>query len=120
MPAKVKGVMHLLMQVSDLKRAEEFYVGVLGFTIRKREPFAGGRELIVTEQGLGLTEGGPGDGRQVEHVAFEVDDVEAARRRVKDAGVRIIHEILPNSYGRSMYIADPDGNKIELIETPKG
>jgi predicted enzyme related to lactoylglutathione lyase len=119
MPSKVKGLMHLLMQVSDLKCAEEFYVGLLGFTVRKREAFPGGRDLIVTEQGLGLTQGGPGDGRQVEHFAFEVEDVEASRQRVSAAGVKIIQDILPNSYGKSMYIADPDGNKIELIETPR-
>lgn len=119
MASKVKGLMHLLMQVSDLKRSEEFYVGLLGFTVRKREPFPGGRELIVTDQGLGMTQGGPGDQRQVEHFAFEVDDVEASCETVKKAGVKVIHEILPNSYGKSMYIADPDGNKIELIETPR-
>jgi len=119
MPSTVKGIMHLLMQVSDLKKSEEFYVGLLGFTVRKREPFPGGRDLIVTNQGLGLTQGGPGDGRQVEHFAFEVDDVQASSEMVKRAGIKIIHEILPNSYGKSMYIADPDGNKIELIETPK-
>ena len=120
MPSEVKGILHLLMQVSDLKRAERFYVDLLGFTVRKREPFPGGRDLIVTNQGLGLTQGGPGDGHQVEHFAFEVDNVEASRARVKEAGVKIIQDIAPNSYGRSMYIADPDGNKIELIETPKG
>jgi catechol 2,3-dioxygenase-like lactoylglutathione lyase family enzyme len=120
MTSQVKGIMHLLMQVSDLDKAEKFYVDLLGFTVRKREPFPGGRDLIVTNQGLGLTQGGPGDGRQVEHFAFEVDDVQVSYERVKQAGVKIIFDIKPNSYGKSMYIADPDGNKIELIETPKG
>ncbi len=120
MASKVKGIMHLLMQVSDLARAEKFYVDLLGFTVRKREPFPGGRDLIVTNQGLGITQGGPGDGRQVEHFAFEVEDLDASRARVKEAGVKIIHDVAPNSYGKSMYVADPDGNKIELIETPKG
>ena len=119
MPSRVKGVMHLLLQVSDLKRTEDFYVNVLGFSVRDRQPFRDGRQLIVTNQGLGLTQGGPGDGRQVEHVAFEVEDLTATAEQVRRAGAKVLFDIAPNSYGKSMYVADPDGNKIELIETPK-
>ena len=119
MASRVKGVMHLLMQVSDLKRSEDFYVNVLGFTVRKREPFRDGRQLIVTDQGLGLTQGGPGDGRQVEHFAFEVEDLAVSSEHLRRAGTKVLFDIAPNSYGKSMYVADPDGNKIELIETPR-
>lgn len=116
MPSNVHGVAHLLLQVSDLKKAEEFYVGVLGFTVRKREPFAGGRELIVTNQGLGLTTGGPGDGAQVEHIAFEVAGVREIAERARSADANLISDIGPGAYGLTIYVADPDGNKIELFE----
>ncbi len=116
MRSRVVGLAHLLLQVSDLERAEGFYVGLLGFTVRKREPFAGGRQLVVTEQGLGLTGGGPGDRRQVEHVAFQVENVRAIAERARQAGVTFIKELGPGPYGLTVYLADPDGNKIELFE----
>ena len=112
----VQNVAHLLLQVSDLQKAEDFYVGVLGFTVRKREPFAGDRELIVTNQGLGLTTGGPGDGKQVEHIAFQVDGVRDIAARAKDCDATFISELGPGAYGLTIYLADPDGNKIELFE----
>lgn len=116
MSSTVRSVAHLLLQVSDLKKAEDFYVGVLGFTVRKREPFAGGRELIVTNQGLGLTTGGPGDGAQVEHIAFQVEGVREIADRAKDADAKLISDVGPGAYGLTIYVADPDGNKIELFE----
>ena len=51
---------HLLLEVGDLERSVGFYVEVLGFEVRKREPFRDGRELVLTEQGLGLTNGATG------------------------------------------------------------
>lgn len=116
MAATIHNVAHLLLQVSDLQKAEDFYVGVLGFTVRKREPFAGDRELIVTNQGLGLTTGGPGDGVQVEHIAFQVDGVREIAERAKEANATLISELGPGAYGLTIYVADPDGNKIELFE----
>ncbi len=116
MGSRTLGLSHLLLQTSDIERAERFYVDVLGFTVRKREPFDETRRLIVTHQGLGLTEGGPGDGRQVEHIAFRVDNVAALAARIRDAGAPILRELGPGAYGTTIYVADPDGNKIELFE----
>ena len=113
---RVLGLAHLLLQTSDIDRAERFYVDVLGFSVRKREHFDETRRLIVTHQGLGLTEGGPGDGRQVEHIAFRVKDVRALAARIRDASVPILKELGPGAYGLTIYVADPDGNKIELYE----
>ena len=110
------GLAHLLLQTSDITRAERFYVGVLGFSVRKRERFDETRPLIVTHQGLGITEGGPGDGRQVEHIAFRVHDVRGLAARIRDADVPILEELGPGAYGMTIYVADPDGNKIELFE----
>ena len=110
------GLAHLLLQTSDVDQAERFYVDVLGLTVRKRERFDETRRLIVTDQGLGLTEGGPGDGRQVEHIAFRVNDVRAIAGRIRDASVPILKELGPGAYGLTIYVADPDGNKIELFE----
>ena len=110
------GLAHLLLQTSDIERAERFYVGVLGFTVRKRERFDGTRPLIVTHQGLGITDGGPGDGLQVDHIAFRVHDVRGLAARIRGADVPILEELGPGAYGLTIYVADPDGNTIELFE----
>lgn len=108
---------HMLLQVKDLKKAEDFYIGILGFE-RKSDavPLGDGRPLTVTLQGLGLTTGGDGDGSQIDHIAFEVSRVAALAERVAAKGVKILKELGPGAYGLTVYVEDPDGNKIELFE----
>lgn len=50
------------------------------------------------------------------HLAFEVDDVDAACRQLAAAGLVI--EVRPKEYywGYSAYLRDPDGKMIELIQ----
>lgn len=53
------------------------------------------------------------------HIAFAVDDVEAARQRVLDAGGSVVGEVvtLTTADGRNVtwcYVADPEGNLVEL------
>ncbi len=110
------GLAHLLLQVGDLEKSERFYVDILGFKVRKdASPLPDGRPLVVTEQGLGLTIGGPGQ-NQVDHIAFEVRNVTAFAERVKKAGVPIFRELGPGAYGLTIYIKDPDNNIIEIFE----
>jgi 4-oxalocrotonate tautomerase family enzyme len=115
------GFAHLLLQARDLGAAEAFYVDLLGFTVRKRDRLEDGRPLTVTHQGLGITNGGAAAGRagadaQVEHFAFRVRGVAAFAERARRAGVRVIRDLGPGAYGLTVYLADPDGNKIELFE----
>jgi catechol 2,3-dioxygenase-like lactoylglutathione lyase family enzyme len=113
---RVAGIHHLLLQTSDLRKAEDFYLGFLGFTVRKRETFHDGRPLTVTEQGLGLTSGAPGDRGAVEHIAFRASDIHGVAERARAAGVEILKAPGPGPYGLTVYVADPDGNRIELFE----
>lgn len=109
------GLGHLLLQTSDLDAAEEFYLGLLGLTVRTREAFRDGRPLTVTNEGLGLTSGRPpGDG-PLEHVAFEARDVRGLADRAQAAGVTIVRGPEPSSYGLSVYLLDPDGNQVEVF-----
>jgi catechol 2,3-dioxygenase-like lactoylglutathione lyase family enzyme len=111
----VTGLDHLLLQTTDLSAAERFYIEFLGFTVRKRDATRDGRRLTVTHQGLGLTDGGPRAGGPVEHIAFEARGIFDFETRARAAGVTIELGPVWGAYGWSLYLLDPDGNKIELF-----
>jgi ureidoacrylate peracid hydrolase len=106
---------HLLLQVGDLARAERFYVDFLGMKVKKRERFRDGRPLVVTNEGLGLTDGTPGGPGPVEHIAFRGHQIRAIAERAQEAGITIVRGPEPSAYGLSLYLTDPDGNQIELF-----
>jgi len=111
------GIHHLLLMVSDLERSKRFYIDRLGFEERLgAKPLPDGRPFISLRQGLGLTAGGPGDLKQMDHLAFEVHDVTGLNDSLKQAGVEFVRELGPGPYGLSIYIKDPDGNTLELFE----
>ncbi len=111
-----QGIHHLLLQTSDLEKAENFYLEFLGFSVRNREPFHDGRPLTVTNEGLGLTSGAKGPaGLVVEHIAFRSSDIRGIAERAAAEGIEIIKGPGPGPYGLTVYLADPDGNTIELF-----
>lgn len=106
---------HLLLQTADLDRSEAFYVGFLGFTVKKRDTVRDGRPLVVTHQGLGLTGQSPGGPGPVEHIAFRANGIQDLARRARENDVVIVMGPVATDYGLSLYLEDPDGNKIELF-----
>ena len=114
---KAVRVHHLLLMVSDIERSKAFYSDLLGFDVRPdAKPLPDGRPLIAFRQGLGITEGGPGDSRQMDHLAFEVRNVVALNDKLKAAGVEFARELGDGPYGKAIYVRDPDGNVLELFE----
>lgn len=107
---------HMLLQVADLEASQRFYVDLLGFTERKANPLADGRPFVPFHQGIALTTGGPGKPVQIDHMAFRVHDVQGLAARLKAARVKFFQDLHDGIYGRTIYIADPDGNKVELYE----
>jgi ureidoacrylate peracid hydrolase len=107
---------HMLLKVADIARSERFYVDLLGFTVRPAKPLADGRPFVPFHQGLALTSGGPGAPVQIDHIAFKAKDVRAISARLKQANVKFFRDLHDGIYGLTIYIADPDGNMIELYE----
>ncbi len=109
------GISHILLQVSDLAKAEAFYVGTLGMEVKERSSLGDGRPLVVLRQGLGLTVGTlpAGAARDFDHLAFKTTDVDALAWRLRAAGVTVVDGPKATGYGRSVYFLDPDGRKIE-------
>ena len=115
-PPTIFGPAHAMLQVRDLDEAEGFYVELLGFTVRKRSETRDGRPLIVTHQGLGIAPGRPDVHENVvEHMAFRVRHVKKIEANVRAAGAAIDEGPVETEYGLSLYVRDPDDNRIELI-----
>jgi len=117
-PAAVS-VHHLLLETANLEASVQFYVDVLGFQVRKREKFRDGRDLVVTHQGLGLTEGGSPARGTLEHLGFRARGVDALAAKAAAAGHRIVRGPGPGPYGYTVYIEDPDGHEIELFDVDR-
>lgn len=107
---------HMLLQVGDIEASKRFYTDLLGFTPRNAAPLADGRPFVPFKQGLALTSGGPDNALQIDHMAFRVTDVRSVAKRLKAANAKFFNELHDGIYGLTIYIADPDGNKVELFQ----
>jgi lactoylglutathione lyase len=75
----------------------------------------------VTREAVDTSTANPGTA----HVAFFVDDLEALYRELDDRGVGSVSKpvtptIGPNKGGRAVYMIDPDGIRVELIQSSRG
>ncbi len=113
---RVLGFAHMLLQVSNLDASKRFYGDLLGFTERQAKPLADGRPFVPFHQGIALTTGGPGKSLQIDHMAFRVNDVRKLTDRLKAAQVKFAQDLHDGIYGLTIYVTDPDGNKVELFQ----
>ncbi len=110
------GFGHMLLMVEDVVRSTAFYVDQLGFTLRPAKPLADGRPLTAFRQGIALVAGRVAGHRQIDHVAFEVNDVRALRDKAKAAGLPFQQDLHDGPYGLTIYVTDPDGIRVELYQ----
>lgn len=106
---------HLLLECQSIDASVDFYTGVVGVAIRARDTHRDSRPLVLTHNGIAFTSAS-GVGRNVEHLAFPVRSVAAAMQRAQSAGAQIVRGPGAGPYGRTVYLADPDGNEVELFE----
>ena len=74
----------------------------------------------VVQKPVDMANGNVGNG----HIAFNVDELQPLYERLIAAGVKsvsapITPTIGPNKGGRAVYMLDPDGFRIELVETAR-
>ena len=101
------GVNHIALEVDDLEAALEWYGQVFEFDLRGRVP--GMAFLDMGDQFIALSEGRSQPADDDRHFGLVVDDLEAARDALAEAGA----EILP---GRGLDFRDPWGNHIQVVE----
>jgi predicted enzyme related to lactoylglutathione lyase len=104
--------------VTDIKRAREFYEGLLGL---KPAMVSAGGMWVEYELGAGTFGIGcygdvwkPSD--QGTCVAFEVEDVDREIARLEKHGVKVSMAAMDSPICRFAIISDPDGNKILIHE----
>jgi predicted enzyme related to lactoylglutathione lyase len=101
--------------VSDMKRAQQFYEGVLelklefNFQDEWLEYSVGTGTFAITTMDIQHP-----PGRRGAAIAFEVDDLDATRQRLQAHHVTMLSEIATTPVCRSFAAADPDGNETVL------
>ena len=112
--AAVGGVHHVSLNVADNEAAVRFYEDVLGFRRLERPDFGFPGAWLDTGNGqVHLLEVPDHRAPAGQHVAFQVDDIEAARSAVLAHGVEV-SEASPVGTGLQAFLHDPSGNLIEL------
>ncbi|MBW2316706.1 MAG: VOC family protein [Deltaproteobacteria bacterium] len=138
---------HLGLCVADIDASLRFYRDVLGFRERTRIEVSGGlaeRLLQLPSLELGavylerdglrlelLHFASPGhtgepvarpmNGLGLTHLSLRVSDVDAVLDRVLDAGGRVLEETRMEAPGGAVvavFVLDPDGTRIELVQSP--
>jgi glyoxylase I family protein len=120
----LKGVDHVDLVVSNMDQAIAFYTEKLGLTIRHDgRPDGGGKHTFLGDEAasfLALEEepgfqGGRFGKQRLGHLAFAVDDVEAARAELIRRGVPITGERADEGgKAKSYYFSGPDGIRLEI------
>jgi ureidoacrylate peracid hydrolase len=110
------GFGHMLLMVEDVPRSVNFYVDQLGFSVRPAKPLADGRAFTAFHQGIAVVAGRASGHRQIDHMAFEVNNVRVLRDKLKRSSVQFQQDLHDGPYGLTIYVTDPDGVRVELYE----
>jgi lactoylglutathione lyase len=123
-------ILHTMIRVGDLERSLQFYTGVLGMRVLRRQDYPDGRFTLafvgyglesaraVIELTYNWDTGSYDLGAGFGHIAIEVDDAYAACAEIKARGGKVVREAGPMKHGTSViaFVEDPDGYRIELIQ----
>jgi lactoylglutathione lyase len=126
--------LHTMIRVRDLEKSLHFYTGLLGMTLLRQKDYPDGKFTLAfvgygpeSEQtAIELTYNWDRDedytlGDSFGHLAIGCADIYAECERLAAAGVKIPRPPAPMKFGGSViaFVEDPDGRKIELIQTSK-
>lgn len=125
---------HYSIRTTDLETTRDFYVDVLGLVDGDRPPFpfpgywlyVGDRPVVhligidaddpsglIDYMGEDRKEAFTGSGA-VDHVAFNGEDIDEQRERLKKLGIEIRERDVPNMPLQQIFLQDPNGITVEL------
>jgi catechol 2,3-dioxygenase-like lactoylglutathione lyase family enzyme len=130
----VRDIDHLVLRVVDLERMLDFYTRALGCSVERRQEALGLIQLragcslidlVPVDGPLGRAGGAaPGrEGRNLDHFCLRVEPFDEAAIRAHLASCGVEAGPLEQRYGAegsgpSIYLADPEGNTVELKGPP--
>jgi catechol 2,3-dioxygenase-like lactoylglutathione lyase family enzyme len=106
MKTHLVGINHVALQVDDIEESVAFYTELFEPTDVNRS-VPGAAFLRMGDQFIALFERGPRT--EEPHFGLVVDDKEAAKAALEEAGV----ELLP---GRFLDFRDPSGNLVQIVQ----
>ena len=121
---------HVAFRVADIHRSLAWYRAVFGAELVCHVPAAGQKpEYFYAEfrhgQMIEFFTGGTGAPERAatasgfEHLSLIVDDIQAALAHLEVTGATIVRPYFEGRAGQKIvYVGDPDGNVIELMEIP--
>jgi extradiol dioxygenase family protein len=101
------GVNHIAFEVHDLDEALAWWGRWFDFELRGRRAHMAWIDL--GDQFIALSEGGPETPDRGRHVGLVVDDKEALRAALREAGEPVAAE-------GSLRVRDPSGNLLEIVD----
>ena len=104
---RLVGMNHVALEVGDIDEALEFYGRIFEFTMRGK--MRGAAFIDMGDQFIALMEGRTQPPDRARHFGLVVDDKEATRRALEEAGA----EIVP---GRGLDFRDPWGNNVQVVQ----
>jgi lactoylglutathione lyase len=105
--ARLVGINHVALEVDDLDEALTWYGRFFELELRGRA--ASMAFVDMGDQFLALSEGRTQPADAARHFGLVVDDKEAVRAALREAGV-------PVSSGRSLDFLDPWGNFVQVVD----
>lgn len=111
----------ILLRRADLDRSRRFYRDMLGLAVYREFGDRDDPGLVFFLGGGHLEISGVADGTERGNLALwlQVRDLNAEQRRLKAAGVEILRAPQLEPWGLlEMWITDPDGIRIVLVEVP--
>jgi lactoylglutathione lyase len=105
MKPRLVGINHVALQVDDIEEAVAFYTGLFQPTAVIRS-VPGAAFLQMGDQFIALFQRGARG--EEEHFGLVVDDKQAARRALEEAGVEIL--------GPRLDFRDPSGNRVQIVQ----
>ena len=101
------GINHIALEVDDVDEALSFYGRIFELELRGR--MSGMAFVDMGDQFVALSEGRSQPPDKARHFGLVVDDKEATRAALADAGVEILR-------GRGLNFRDPWGNNVQVVD----
>ncbi len=126
---KLKRLQHAMFLCRDLEASRKFYTDVLGMEEISRKLINPARKgawfkLGDTRFHLAQWDEGhwslQGQGKALtvwdNHLAFEVDDIEAWKQTLARHGIAFVVGTMGEGFMKQVYFKDPSGNTVELVQ----